>query len=93
VLNGWDDWVNERTLPTMIVEPVFTAEEQSAVLVFNDATVMVAIPSETYPPEESVWTSEYWQHFARTAQDALAVFMKRGRLSEDIEIDEPELPD
>ena len=71
VLNGWDDFVNERTLPNLFVEPVFTSEEREAVISFHDATVMVPIPSG-FPPEESVWTSEYWQQLARIAADRAA---------------------
>ena len=79
--------VNEETLPTLLADSAFTAEEHTAILVLNEAAAAAAIPDENPPPQETVWATDSWQQLARTAEETLTVFTKRGEPSAGTETD------
>lgn len=66
--------------------PVFTADELEAIARFDEVfrSVVDALP-KPWPELSELIGSEAWERFRSSAADALAVFQRRGKLSEDAE--------
>ena len=85
LINGWEDWV-DAPRPEHFTDPVFTGSERDAIERFHAAwdEAARALPKD-YPPLEEVLGAPYWAKLRGAALKALAIFLKRGRLSEDVE--------
>jgi hypothetical protein len=86
IINQWEDYVSKDWRPDYI-EPVFSPDEQVAIDTFGAAweTVADATPNPL-PPLEQLIGNVYWEQLRSAASNALAVFLKRGKLPEDSEI-------
>jgi hypothetical protein len=84
VINGWEDFAPSRA-PSHFTIPPFTAEELEAVARFHDVWSEVAalLPND-FPPLEEVQSQPYWRTLGDAAKQALSVFAKRGKLSEEV---------
>jgi hypothetical protein len=86
LINGWADLVDSPH-PAFLAEPVFSSEEGDAIEHFYSywRKAVDALP-EGYPPLEDVLKATYWVRLCDAARQVLAVFLVRGRLSEDAEV-------
>lgn len=85
-INGWEDRVGTPR-PDDFVEPVFSSDEVDAVGRVHEAWEQAAteLPAD-YPPLETVQAQPYWQNLREVSAEALGVFARRGKLSENVEI-------
>jgi hypothetical protein len=84
-INGWEDRVG--TPPDHFVEPVFSSDEVGAIERVHEAWDRAATElPDNYPPLEIVQAQPYWQNLRDVSAEALDVFSRRGKLSEDTEI-------
>lgn len=85
LIDDWWTWV-ETPRPAHFVDPVFTSLERDAVERFHAAwDEAAATLPDNFPPLEEVLNADYWARLRKSAQEALAVFQIRGKLSEDVE--------
>ena len=85
VINRWEDWYHGPD-PAFFAEPVFSPEELRQIDVFTaawDATPQIDEPQ--FFKSEEIHGLTHWQRFRAAAQEALSIFEKRGRFSEDNE--------
>jgi hypothetical protein len=84
VINRWEDFVPSRA-PSHFTIPPFAAEELEAVARFHDVWSEVAnLLSNDFQPLEEVQAQPYWRTLGDAAKQALSVFAKRGKLSEEV---------
>ncbi len=83
---GWSDWVRDENIESY-GPPVFEENETLAIRRFHATweTVTRGLPRERLPLEE-IQQLEQWAMLRAAAEEALSVFLPRGRLSEDDEI-------
>jgi hypothetical protein len=87
VIARWGDSVDSPR-PAGFVAPVFTTDELDAIeLVDAAVTRAVSELPDGFPPLGEVEVQPYWQSLRDAAAAALTVFDRRGRLSEDVELD------
>jgi hypothetical protein len=86
LINQWEDWVHGSL--DAYSAPVFSREEQGALRAFH--TIWNAVADSTPNPLPN-WDQTQrlpgWEVLRVEAERTLAVFMKRGRLSEDVELE------
>ena len=85
VINQWED--NLPHGPTAIIEPtVYSAQELDALKQFDRVWRAAAdeVPDD-YPTLEQVQSMDAWKRLRSEAAKALAVFARRGKLSEEHE--------
>jgi hypothetical protein len=88
VINGFEDGVisDPRTDPKVF--SVYTVDEVAALGKYYDAWNVVADAlSDDFPPLAEVQSLPEWSDLREVAQATLAVFNRRGRLSEDREVE------
>jgi hypothetical protein len=85
LINRWEDFVDSAQ-PSHFAEPVFSLEERGAIEQFHCQWRAAAdlLPND-HPPLEDVLNARYWMRLRDAARQALAVFLVRGRLSEEVE--------
>jgi hypothetical protein len=83
VVHQWQDWISEEW-PTQLVEPVFSAEERSAIAQFDalwkDVTARLPQP---LPGIDALCAQPEWQQLQQGAATLLQIFYRRGKLSEE----------
>ena len=84
VINQWQDWVPVSPRLDPRVLEVYTAEELESLIQFQEAWEL-ATNGEGYPDLAEVQRLPSWIALRGAAETALAVFGRRGRLSEDRE--------
>ena len=85
-INMWEDCINEERLK-IFIPPAVTSEEREAILKFHEVWEEVADSAPQFmPPVEELLPTAAWQKLMATAEEALLIFYKRGRLNEDIEV-------
>jgi hypothetical protein len=86
MVNQWEDWVPDPS-DDAFKSPVFSKEEREALLSFHQTWVGVAesLPSSLPPLDETLRLPQ-WHRFRVSAEAALRVLAKRGRLPEEEEI-------
>ena len=83
---GWDDWVRDENI-NCYGPPVFSDEEMSAMKQFHNTSQSVVddLPDRRLTLSEAQKLDE-WERLRRAAEQTLAAFSRRGKLSEDVEI-------
>jgi hypothetical protein len=83
VINQWEDWVDDPKA-AWLSDASFSDDERQAVVDFHAAwaDVSARIPDPVPDLEVLVATPE-WNRLRLAAADALEIFARRGRLSED----------
>ena len=85
IICRWEDWVVESWNEDY-VDPVFSKEEQDAIGKYNATWEQVADLTPDPPPAlEELVNTEAWKRLHDEAEKSLAVFHKRGKLSEEHE--------
>ena len=86
IVDSWEDSVVEGWEATFVA-PVFSKDERVAVARFDKtlSDITASLPDQT-PDLSEVQRSVSWSRLRDVAADALAVLVKRGKLSEDIEV-------
>jgi hypothetical protein len=85
VVHQWQDWVGENW-EAELAEPVFSADERVAMARFGKIWKMeTAQLPDPVPPLETAMALPQWQRLCSAAAALLAVFGRRGRLSEECE--------
>jgi hypothetical protein len=84
VINQWEDWV--RADPAMIEwSDVYVADEVAALAAFHEVWNAVAdVTPNPLGPIADVQTDPAWHRLRQAALTALAVFERRGSLSEEV---------
>ena len=87
VLNQWEDWVPSRAGPDDFPEPTYTHIEAGLLVKVYDAwdSFCNATP-QTIADEPAALNTRQWSALVATGRSALGVLGKRGRLSEEDEI-------
>lgn len=89
VINQWEDWVRGPRDPAF-VHPVFSKAEQDAIARFHGTWRDVAANTRDPLPElDALLVTAEWQALRDAADDALRVFLVRGKLSEDEGVEGP----
>lgn len=90
VINQWDDWVWTDPASNTYNLDIYAAAEVDALCHFWEtlAKVSDAVP-DNYPALSDVQATPEWMLLRETAERALEVLMKRGKLPEDVEISRP----
>ncbi len=84
VINGWEDWVID-SWEKDYVEPVFSIEEQKSLKKFDKVWNNTAGSTpDPLPQMDELFKLKEWQTLVLNAKNALAVFSKRGKFSEDV---------
>jgi len=88
LVNDWEFNVGGPVEPRQFPSPTYTNQEVVALQAVDVAwnRFCNATP-ETIRDEEIAFASPEWAQFRAEAHSALSVFLKRGKLSEDIEVD------
>lgn len=79
LFNAWTDWVANEQAIEQFVAPIFSSDEQQAIVQFNSTLDMVArqTPQELAHITEFIGTPA-WEALSSAARSALAVFQLRG---------------
>lgn len=86
VINQWEDWVKDpRTDPD--IADVYDGPEVEALCQFQAAwDAACAVVPDDYPSLSNVQSLAEWEQLRATAEAALSVFMRRGKMPEDHEV-------
>ncbi len=85
IVNMWEDWVDDEIIKEYR-EPVFTKQEQKALLAFHSRWKSVTDNTpKDMPPITELLLNKYWLQLMASAKTTLDVFSQRGRLKEDTE--------
>lgn len=82
--NQWDDWTDHPKSSETFASPTFSDAERAEIA--RHSTVLAEISArlpQTPPPLSELLSDPDWERLRASAQTALEVFNKRGRLSED----------
>lgn len=87
VINQWEDWVWKDPRIDADISRVYDRPEVEAMCQFQASwdVVLVAVPDD-YPALSDVQSFPAWEQLRVSAEAALAVFMRRGKLPEDHEV-------
>jgi hypothetical protein len=88
VINGWETWVDDPFEPRNFPSPVFTPDEVSSMAVAHAAWLKFAdaIPKSTRDERVALSLPE-WKIFADSCANCAEIFGVRGRVPEDIILD------
>ena len=83
VINRWGDW-HHGPAPAFYAEPVFSPEEVRQIIAFAVVLDEAAeIDEPQYFKPEQLYGLMHWRRLRAAAEEALAVFERRGRFPED----------
>jgi hypothetical protein len=86
VINQWEDWVGHDPRSNPDISAVYDGREVEAMCQFQSAwDVVVAVVPDDYPPLSEVQALPEWEKLRTTAEAAVNVFMRRGKMPEDHE--------
>lgn len=86
VINQWEDIVTEETIKNYL-EPVFTVEEQEGLIKFHEKWLQYCQETPKFMPSFKKIKEIYeWQSLQHAARELYALFMIRGTLDEEAEI-------
>jgi hypothetical protein len=87
VINQWEDWVGNDPRSNPDISDVYDRPEVEAMCQFQSAwEVVVAVVPDDYPSLSDVQAIPEWETLRTTAEAALNVFMRRGKMPEDHEV-------
>ena len=83
VFTWWEDWFDPKDL-AYYAPPLYTPEETRALMDFHQVWEIACDQTPKHlPPIVEVQQWPIWLQLRAAAEDALAVFMKRGKFSEE----------
>lgn len=87
VINQWEDWVFKDPREDTDLSDVYDKPEVEAMGHFHEAWEDAASAVPNYPPLSEVQALPEWGRLRDVAASALSVFMRRGTMSEDHEVE------
>lgn len=86
MINLWEDFVDEGRI-TIYIEPVFTKQEQSNLIMFHKLWLQYCESTpKNMPPFREIKATPEWQKLQNEAIKLLELFQLRGKLDEEVEI-------
>jgi len=93
MINQWEDWQPYENPADHYGQPVFSAEEVAAIEGYHRVWSDVADATpDPLSPLECLYGNRHWQRLSTGAAKALEIFLRRGKMDEEIEITEQDAP-